>query len=206
MLSKYKHHFWNSAEKKGYSGTAIFSKIEPLSVKYGIGKKKHDKEGRVITIELEKFFLVNVYTPNSGQGLRRLEYREEWNKDFLNYLKKLNKKKSVIFCGDLNVAHKPIDLTHPKANFNKTAGYTEQEIKGFDNLIDAGFIDSFREFNKKPEQYSYWSYRMNARSRNVGWRIDYFGVSKRFMKNIKNSRILNDILGSDHCPVELTLK
>ncbi len=206
MLEEYKHHFWNAAEKKGYSGTAIFSKLEPTSVKYGIGKEEHDKEGRVITIELEKFFLVNVYTPNSGQELKRLEYREKWNKDFLSYLKRLDKRKPVIFCGDLNVAHKSIDLAHPQSNYNKTAGYTEQEIKGFDNLVNGGFIDSFREFNKKPEQYSFWSYRMNARSRNIGWRIDYFGVSKRFMKDIKISRILKDVLGSDHCPIELIIK
>lgn len=204
MLLKYKHHFWNAAEKKGYSGTAIFSKYEPVSVKYGIGKKEHDNEGRVITIELDKFYLVNVYTPNSGQALKRLEYRVKWNKDFLAYIKKLEKKKSVIFCGDLNVAHKPIDLTHPKSNYNKTAGYTEPEIKGIDKIFNSGFVDSFREFNDKPEQYTYWSYRMNARSRNVGWRIDYFGVSKKLIKSIKKSDILSKIMGSDHCPIRIT--
>tara|TARA_Y100000310_G_C20680009_1_gene815343 strand:+ start:1266 stop:2030 length:765 start_codon:yes stop_codon:yes gene_type:complete len=203
MLSEYEHHFWNAAEKKGYSGTAIFSKLEPKSVKYGIGKKEHDNEGRVITLELEKFYLVNVYTPNSGQELRRLKYRIAWNKDFLSYLKKLDKKKPVIFCGDLNVAHKPIDLTHPKSNYNKTAGYTEQEIKGISKIFDSDFVDSFREFNDKPEQYTYWSYRFSARSRNVGWRIDYFGVSKRFMKNIKKSDILSKVIGSDHCPIRI---
>lgn len=205
MLSEYEHHFWNAAEKKGYSGTAIFSKEGPKSVNYGIGKKEHDNEGRVITLELEKFYLVNVYTPNSGQELKRLKYRITWNKDFLAYLKKLDKKKPVIFCGDMNVAHKPIDLTHPKSNYNKTAGYTEPEIRGISKIFDSGFIDSFREFNNKPEQYTYWSYRFSARSRNVGWRIDYFGVSKRFVKNIKKSDILSKVMGSDHCPIRIIL-
>ena len=204
MLSKYEHHFWNSAEKKGYSGTAIFSKYEPISIKYGIGKKEHDNEGRVITLELDKFYLVNVYTPNSGQELKRLEYRIKWNKDFLAYIKKLEKEKSVIFCGDLNVAHKPIDLTHPKSNYNKTAGYTEPEIKGIDKIFNSGFTDSFRKFNVKPEQYTYWSYRMGARARNVGWRIDYFGVSNKFISKIKKSDILSKIMGSDHCPIRIT--
>jgi exodeoxyribonuclease-3 len=205
LLQEYNHHFWNSAEKKGYSGTAIFSKIKPKSVSYGIGKKEHDNEGRVITLELDKFYLVNVYTPNSGQELKRLKYRIEWNKDFLSYLKKLDKKKPVIICGDLNVAHKPIDLAHPKSNYNKTAGYTEPEIKGISKIFDSEFLDSFREFNDKSEQYSYWSYRMGARARNVGWRIDYFIVSKRLMKTIKKSDILSKIMGSDHCPTRIDI-
>tara|TARA_Y100000310_G_scaffold171786_1_gene171943 strand:+ start:220 stop:981 length:762 start_codon:yes stop_codon:yes gene_type:complete len=206
LLEDYKHHFWNSAKKKGYSGTAIFSKIEPKSVKYGIEKKEHSNEGRVITLELDKLYLVNVYTPNSGQELKRLKYRISWNKDFLSYLKKLDKKKPVIFCGDMNVAHKPIDLARPEENYNKTAGYTEPEIKGISKIFDSGFIDSFREFDDKPERYTYWSYRMNARVRNIGWRIDYFGISKRFMNNIKESNILSKIFGSDHCPIEIILK
>jgi exodeoxyribonuclease III len=207
MLAQYPHHFWNaSKEKKGYSGTAIFSKVEPLSVVYDIGKDEHDQEGRVITLEFRNFFLVTVYTPNSGRGLVRLDYRQTWDKAFLNYLKNLEKNKPVIICGDLNVAHTDIDLANPKGNYNKTAGYTQQEIDGFDNLMKAGFVDTFRMFTKEPHHYTYWGYWNNLRKRNIGWRIDYFLVSKSFQKHVKSSTILSDIMGSDHCPVKLVLK
>jgi len=167
--------YWNDANKKGYAGTAIFTKKKPLSVTYDLGIKEHDKEGRVITIEFPKFYLVNVYTPNAQRELKRLKYRQKWNKDFLKYLKKLEKKKPVIFCGDLNVAHKEIDLANPKAN-KKNAGFTQEERDDFSKIIDSGFIDTFREFNKKPDQYTWWTYRFNARKKNIGWRIDYFHV------------------------------
>jgi exodeoxyribonuclease III len=203
ILSEFEHHYWNSAEKKGYSGTAVFSKVRPLSVSYGIGIEEHDKEGRVITLEFEKFYLINIYVPNSGSELRRLKYRRNWDMDLLNYFKKLEKKKPVIFCGDMNVAHKEIDLTHPKANYNKTAGYTQIEIDGFSRFIDSGYLDSFREFNREGENYSYWSYRFNCRANNVGWRIDYFGVSKKL--KLKDAFILNKFFGSDHCPVGIEL-
>ena len=204
-LGKYKNNYWNSAEKKGYSGTAIFSKIEPLSMIKG-NKFFKDNEGRIITLEFEKFFLVNVYTPNSARGTGRLKYRIEWDKKFLKYLRYLEKTKPVIVCGDFNVARSDIELAHPKQNYNKTAGYMEEEIQGFAKYIKNGFIDTFREFNKKPEQYTYWSYRFKARQKNIGWRIDYFLVSKKYMKNIKKSFILNKILGSDHCPVGIEIK
>jgi exodeoxyribonuclease III len=205
MLKEYENHYWNSAEKKGYSGTAIFSKIKPLSVQYGIDKENHKGEGRIIALEFQKYFLVTVYTPNSGEGLKRLDYRKEWDEKFLQYLKKLEKSKTVIVCGDLNVAHTEIDLANPKSNYNKTAGYTQTEIDGLQKYFDHGFIDTFREFNKEPKQYSYWSYRMSARSRNVGWRIDYFLVSKNLMNEVKKAFILQEVLGSDHCPVGITL-
>jgi len=206
MLIQYEHHFWNAAEKKGYSGTAIFSKEKPLSVMYGLDKNSHKGEGRIITVEFKEFFLVTVYTPNSGRGLLRLSYRKKWDQNFLKYLKKLEKNKAVILCGDLNVAHTEIDLANPKSNYNKTAGYTQVEIDGFQNYIDNDFVDTFREFNKKPEQYTYWGYWNNLRKRNIGWRIDYFLVSKKFVKNIKESFILSKVMGSDHCPVGLRLK
>ena len=205
ILDVYEHHFWNSAEKKGYSGTAVFSKVKPIKVFYGMGIKEHDKEGRVISLEFEKFNLVTVYTPNSGEGLKRLKYRQSWDKDFLNYIKQLNSKKPVIICGDLNVAHTEIDLAHPKANYNKTSGYTQIEIDGFENILKAGFVDSFREFNKDPKNYSYWSYRFNARKKNIGWRIDYFLVSKDLKSKLENAGILSSILGSDHCPVNISI-
>lgn len=200
-LTMYKHHFWSAAEKKGYAGTAIFSKHKPIKVHYGIGVKKHDNEGRVITLELEKFYLVNAYVPNSGNGLVRLSYRKTWDKDFLKYLKKLEKKKPVVVCGDLNVAHTEIDLKNPKPNYNKTAGYTQTEIDGFDNFVNAGFVDTFREFVKEGGHYSFWSYRFNARKKNIGWRIDYFLVSKKLKSKVKDSFILSKVMGSDHCPV-----
>jgi len=204
-LSKYPFHYWNSAEKKGYSGTAIFSKEEPLSMIKG-NKFFKDNEGRILTLEFKKFFLVNVYTPNSKRELLRLGFRKKWDKNFLKFLKDLEKKKSVLVCGDLNVAHKEIDLANPKANYNKVAGYTQVEIDGIDNYIKNGFIDTFREFNKKPKQYTYWSYMFKARERNVGWRIDYFLCSKKLVKKINKSFILDKIIGSDHCPVGVEIK
>ena len=206
ILSDYEHHYWNSAKKKGYSGTAVFSKIKPISIKYGIGSKEHDKEGRVITLEFNKYYLVTVYTPNSGQGLVRLEYRQEWDRAFLHYLKKLEKDKPVILCGDLNVAHTEIDLANPKSNYNKTAGYTQVEIDGLERYFSNGFIDTFRMFTKEPKNYTYWSYRFNARSRNVGWRIDYFIISPALKKKVKKAFILSKVKGSDHCPVGVILK
>lgn len=198
--------FWNHASKKGYSGTAFFSKIKPLKVTFGIGTEKHDQEGRVITAEYKDFIIVNVYVPNSKRELERLPYRElEWDVDFLKYLKKLEKSKPVIFCGDLNVAHTEIDLTYPKANVNKH-GFTPQERKGFDNLIKNGFIDTFREFEKGGEHYTWWSPMGNCRAKNIGWRIDYFMVSSALKSKIKSSQILKTVMGSDHCPVLLELK
>ena len=205
ILENYPHQYWNSAEKKGYSGVAVFSKEEPLSVLKEIGHSL-DSEGRVLALEFEKFYLVNVYTPNSGSVLARLDLRQEWDGAFFKFINSLEKKKSVIVCGDLNVAHKPIDLANPKSNYNKTAGYTQKEIDGFQEYIDNGFVDSFREFNDKPEQYTFWSAWHNLRARNIGWRIDYFLVSEIFMKNVKNSFILKDVMGSDHCPVGLEIK
>lgn len=195
--------YWNSAQKKGYSGVAVFTKKRPLSVFNGIGASKHDMEGRVITLEFDTIFLVNVYTPNSQNGLKRLDYRaNEWDVDFLNYILELEKKKPVIFCGDLNVAHKEIDLANPKANV-KNAGFTPEERAGFDRIVNSGFIDTFRMFNKNPEQYTWWSYRTKARERNVGWRIDYFCASASLAKSLKSACILPDVMGSDHCPIAL---
>lgn len=193
--------FTNSAVKKGYAGTAIISKIEPISVEYDMGIEEHDQEGRVIAAEFTDFILVTVYTPNSGSELKRLEYRQKWDADFLSYLKKLEKKKPIIACGDLNVAHKEIDLARPKQNYNKSAGYTQAEIDGMDNLQAAGFIDTFRHFKPEKIKYSWWSYRAGARPRNIGWRIDYFLASPPLINKIKDAEILNDIMGSDHCPV-----
>ncbi len=205
ILSEFEYHYWNAAEKAGYAGTAIFSKIEPLSVSYGMGIQEHDQEGRVITLEFADFFLVNVYVPNSGRGLPRLQYRKKWDVDFLLYLKKLGNKKPVVLCGDLNVAHTEIDLANPKENYNKTAGYTQVEIDGFDNLIKAGFIDTFREFHKEPGQYSYWGQWNNLRARNIGWRIDYFLISPSLQLRLKEAFILPKIVGSDHCPVGIVI-
>ncbi len=206
MLKQYEHHFWNSAEKKGYSGTAVFSKIKPLSVMYGRDKENHLGEGRIITLEFTEYFLVTVYTPNSGRGLTRLEFRQEWDIKFLQYLKDLEKKKPVIICGDLNVAHTDLDLANPKSNYNKTAGYTQQEIDGFERYLKAGFIDTFREFNKEPGKYTYWSYMFNARKKNIGWRIDYFLISKELKGKLKTAFILPSVMGSDHCPVGVEIK
>ena len=200
------HQYWNYAERKGYSGTAIFTKQEPLSVMYGMGIEEHDKEGRVITLEFEDFYFVTVYTPNSQNELARLEYRMQWENDFLIYLKKLEEKKNVIFCGDLNVAHQEIDLKNPKTN-RRNAGFTDEERGKFTELLQAGFIDTFRYFYPDQEGiYSWWSYRFSARAKNAGWRIDYFIVSEGLKDRLVDAKILTEVLGSDHCPVELDIK
>lgn len=200
------HIYSNSAEKKGYSGTAILSKKKPLSVSLDIGVKEHDLEGRVMCAEFKTFFLVTVYVPNSGSELKRLAYRQTWDVAFLKYLKKLEKTKPVLVCGDLNVAHKDIDLARPKPNYNKSAGYMQEEIDGLDGLVKAGFVDTFRALNPEEQKYSWWSYRAGARAKNVGWRIDYFFCSPALLKKVKEAEIHNDILGSDHCPVSVTVK
>ena len=198
--------YYNSAERKGYSGTAIYTKIPPIDVFYGIGIDEHDKEGRVITLEFEDYYLVTVYTPNSQTELKRLDYRMKWEKDFKAYIKELEKKKPVVICGDLNVAHKEIDLKNPKTN-RKNAGFTDEERKKFTELLNDGFIDTFRYFYPNEEgKYSWWSYRFSAREKNAGWRIDYFLVSEALKDKLKSANILSDIMGSDHCPVELILK
>ena len=197
--------YWNYADKKGYSGTAIFTRHKPLSISYGMGIDEHDHEGRVITLEMPSFYLVTVYTPNSQDGLRRLHYRMDWEDAFLHYLKDLDQKKPVVFCGDLNVAHQEIDLKNPKTN-RRNAGFTDEERAKFSTLLENGFIDTFRFFY--PDQtdiYSWWSYRFRAREKNAGWRIDYFVVSERLKECLQDAKIHTDILGSDHCPVELTL-
>ena len=197
--------YWNYAERKGYSGTAVFTKQEPLSAVFGIGVSEHDREGRVITLEYEEYYLVTVYTPNSQNELARLPYRMQWEVAFLAYLKKLEAKKPVIFCGDLNVAHREIDLKNPKTN-RKNAGFTDEEREKFSQLLDAGFIDTFRYFYPDLEGvYSWWSYRFSARAKNAGWRIDYFCVSQSLNERLKDAKILTDVMGSDHCPVELDL-
>ena len=193
--------YWNSAERKGYSGTAIFTKKEPISIKYGIGMDEHDKEGRVITLEFEKNYVVTIYTPNSKRELERLEYRQIWEDEIRKYLTKLNKKKPVIMCGDLNVAHEEIDLKNPKTN-HKNAGFTDEERNKMTQLLNAGFTDTFRYlYPEKTESYTWWSYMGKAREKNVGWRIDYFIVSDKIKNEIKNATIYNEILGSDHCPI-----
>jgi exodeoxyribonuclease-3 len=198
--------FVNSAVKKGYSGTAVFTKIKPLLNLPDLGIDEHDQEGRVITLEFDTFFLVNVYVPNSGQVLGRLEYRKTWDNALLGHLKKLDSKKAVIFTGDLNVAHEPIDLARPKENYNKSAGYTQVEIDGFKNYLGLELVDTFRHFYKDKVQYTYWNQQFNSRARNVGWRIDYFLVSKRIIDKVKDAYILDEIMGSDHCPVGIYLK
>lgn len=198
--------YWNYAEKKGYSGTAIFSKVKPLSVTYGLGIEEHDHEGRVITLELESYYLITVYTPNSQEELRRLDYRMKWDDDFRAYLKKLEEKKPVIVCGDLNVAHKEIDLKNPKTN-RKNAGFTDEERAKFTTLLESGFTDTFRYFYPEQEGiYSWWSYRFKAREKNAGWRIDYFLTSDSLKDKLRGAQIHTDTLGSDHCPVELTIE
>lgn len=200
------YQYWNYAEKKGYSGTAVFSKKEALGVRYGIGIDEHDHEGRVITLEFEDFYFVTVYTPNSQDGLKRLDYRMQWEDDFLAYLKGLEAHKPVIYAGDLNVAHKEIDLKNPKTN-RKNAGFTDEERGKMDKVIEAGFIDTFRYFYPDLEQiYSWWSYRFKAREKNAGWRIDYFMASGALVDRLEGAKIHTDVMGSDHCPVELTLK
>lgn len=200
------HRYYNAAQRKGYSGVAMLTKTKPISITNDMGVDEHDMEGRVQCAEFEDFYLVNVYVPNSGQGLVRLEYREQWDTDFRNYLKNLEKTKPVILCGDLNVAHQPIDLKNDKSNYNKTAGYTQIEIDGMTRLLDSGFVDTFRHFYPEKVQYSYWSYRFQARKRNTGWRIDYFLVSEKWMNKVADSKILPEFYGSDHCPIELQLK
>lgn len=198
--------FWNSAEKKGYSGTAIFTKVEPLDVTYGIGIEEHDKEGRIITLEFDKYYLVNNYTPNSKRELERLSYRTIWEDEIRKYLLKLNMNKPVIMCGDLNVAHKEIDLKNPKTN-RRNAGFTDEERQKMTELLNAGFTDTFRYmYPDKENEYSWWSYMGNARSKNIGWRIDYFIVSKDIQSKIKDAKIHQSVMGSDHCPVELDIQ
>ena len=197
--------YWNYAEKKGYSGTAIFTKHHPLSVIYGIGKDEHDHEGRVITLEMPEFYLVCCYTPNSQDGLKRLDYRMQWENDFRAYLMALDQQKPVILCGDLNVAHEEIDLKNPKTN-RMNAGFTDQEREQFTLLLNSGFIDSFRTLYPEQVTYSWWSYRFQARQKNAGWRIDYFVCSQRLLPQIADAKIHTDVMGSDHCPVELLLK
>lgn len=198
--------YWNYAEKKGYSGTAIFTRHTPLSVSYGIGIADHDLEGRVITLEMQDFYLVTVYTPNSQDGLKRLDYRMNWEDDFRNYLLRLDQTKPVILCGDLNVAHQDIDLRNPKTN-RKNPGFTDQEREKFTALLNSGFIDTFRHLHPDTtDAYSWWSYRFQARAKNAGWRIDYFVTSQRLAQSINDASILSDIMGSDHCPVQLIIE
>jgi exodeoxyribonuclease-3 len=200
------HLYSNSAVKKGYSGTAILSKVEPLSVSRDFDIEEHDQEGRILCLEYEKFFLIDVYVPNSGSELKRLDYRQTWDLAFFNYLKDLEKSKPGVVCGDFNVAHKEIDLARPKANYNKSAGFMQEEIDGMDRFTQGGFIDAFMHFYPNEEaKYSWWSYRGGARDKNVGWRIDYFLVSKSFLPKVKSAAILNDVHGSDHCPVEVVI-
>ena len=212
QFENYPHLIWNCADKKGYSGTAIFSKQAPLSVKKGIGIEKHDKEGRVISAEFEDFYLVTVYTPNAqghdeNRRPKRLDYRtKEWDVDFLNFILELEKSKPVIFCGDLNVAHKEIDLANPSTN-RKNAGFTDEERQGFQSILDAGYLDIFRELHPDTtDAYTWWSYRANARANNVGWRIDYFCVSEKLRAQVDSTKNLTSVLGSDHCPITLSLK
>lgn len=196
--------FWNFADKKGYSGTAIYTRQKPIQVTYGIGIDEHDHEGRVITMEMEDFYLITCYTPNSQDGLRRLDYRMKWEDDFMDYLNRLDAVKPIILCGDLNVAHEEIDLKNPKTN-RKNAGFTDEERAKMTRLLSNGFIDSFRQLYPEQVTYSWWSYRFRAREKNAGWRIDYFIVSERLLQRIKDAKIHTEILGSDHCPVELEL-
>ena len=197
--------YWNYADKKGYSGTAIFTKHKPLSVTYGIGIDEHDHEGRVITLEMGDFYLVTVYTPNSQDGLRRLDYRMKWEDDFQAYLHKLDEKKPVVVCGDMNVAHQEIDLKNPKTN-RKNAGFTDEEREKMTQLLGNGFIDTFRTLYPEQVTYSWWSYRFRAREKNTGWRIDYFLISERLKDRLEDAKIHTEIMGSDHCPVEVDLK
>ena len=200
------HQYWNYAQKKGYSGTALFSRIEPMDVTYGIGVEEHDQEGRVITAQFQDFYVVTVYTPNAQRELTRLAYRMRWEADFLKYLKGLEEKKPVIFCGDLNVAHKEIDLKNPKSN-RKNAGFTDEERGKFTALVEAGFIDTFRHFYPDREGvYSWWSYRFSARAKNAGWRIDYFLTSASLKDRLEDAMIYSEVMGSDHCPVGLIIR
>jgi exodeoxyribonuclease III len=206
LVPGYKLFVNSSKARKGYSGTAILTKTEPISVTYDMNIEEHDQEGRVITAEYADFFLVTVYTPNAGEGLKRLDYREKWDVEFKNYMAGLQQKKPVIVCGDLNVAHQAIDIARPKENYNKAAGYTQREIDGFTRLLETGFVDTFRRFYPEEVKYTYWNYLFNARSRNVGWRIDYFLVSESIIGKVKDAAIYNERLGSDHCPVAIKLE
>jgi exodeoxyribonuclease III len=207
LFPDYKIYVNSSKARKGYSGTAILTKKEPIAVTYDMNIEEHDQEGRVITAEFPEFFLVTVYTPNAGEGLKRLDYRvDKWDVEFRNYVVGLKAKKPVIICGDLNVAHQPIDIARPKENLNKAAGYTQREIDSFTQLLAAGFVDTFRRFYPDEVKYTYWNYLFNARSRNVGWRIDYFLVSENLMDKVKDAMIYNERLGSDHCPVAIRLE
>ncbi len=205
ILPQYPHQYWNSAEKKGYAGTAVFSKIEPLNVIYDMNIPEHDAEGRLITLEFPEYYLVNVYTPNSGAGLVRLDYRMSWDRDFLKFIKELEQSKPVIFCGDLNVAHKEIDLANPESN-HQNAGFTDEEREGFTQFLTSDFIDSFRKFNQEGGNYTWWSFRTRAREKNIGWRIDYFCLSEMLRPILKEAFILPSILGSDHCPIGIILE
>lgn len=206
LLPEY-HVYTNSSKaRKGYSGTAILTKVQPIEVIYDLGIEEHDQEGRVITAEFKNFYLVTVYTPNSGEGMKRLEYRQGWDEAFKDHVQALDERKPVIVCGDLNVAHSELDLARPKPNYNKTSGYTQVEIDGLENLFSVGLFDSFRHFYPEKVKYSWWNYRYGARARNVGWRIDYFLVSDRYKDQIEGADIYNNLLGSDHCPVALKLK
>ena len=205
VLPKYPYQYWNSAVKKGYSSTAIFSKKEPLNIINDIGIERHDQEGRVITLEFKEYYLVTVYTPNSKRELLRLDYRKVWDKDFFKFIKNLEEKKPVIFCGDLNVAHTEIDLKNPKTN-HSNPGFTDEERNGFSNIVNNGFIDTFREFNKEGGHYTWWSYMFQARVRDIGWRIDYFCISDSLKEKLKDSYILKNVLGSDHAPIVMEFK
>lgn len=205
LLPDFPHQLWSSAQRKGYSGTAVFSKRAPLDVRYGMGKEEHDQEGRLITLELERYWLVNVYTPNAQRGLERLEYRMRWDRAFRGFLAKLDRHKPVVFCGDLNVAHEEMDLARPESN-HRNAGFTDEERVGFSRILAAGFADSFRTLHPdKTGQYSWWSYMQNARAKNIGWRIDYVGLSRRLAPYLRDAFIRSDVAGSDHCPVGVTL-
>ncbi|HTJ52832.1 MAG TPA: exodeoxyribonuclease III [Cyclobacteriaceae bacterium] len=206
LLPEYTNYVNSSKARKGYSGTAIITRTAPINVTYDMNVEEHDQEGRVITAEYENYFLVTVYVPNSGEGLKRLDYREKWNAEFTSYIAGLNANKPVIVCGDLNVAHKEIDIARPKENYNKSAGYTQKEIDGFQEMLDRGFVDTFRHFHPEEVKYTYWNYMFNARTRNVGWRIDYFIASTRLIPNLKDALIYNEYMGSDHCPVAIKLE
>ncbi|KFM99221.1 exodeoxyribonuclease III [Bacillus clarus] len=198
--------YWNYAVKKGYSGTAIFTKKKPISVTFGLGIEEHDQEGRVITLEFEDFYMITLYTPNAKRGLERLDYRMEWEDAFLSYIKRLNEKKPVIFCGDLNVAHKEIDLKNPKTN-RKNPGFSDEEREKFTRILEEGFVDTYRYlYPDKEGAYSWWSYRMGARAKNIGWRLDYFVISERLKNKIIDAKINSEVIGSDHCPVELRME
>jgi exodeoxyribonuclease III len=205
LLPDYKSHVNSSKARKGYSGTAILSKTEPIQVSYDMGIEEHDQEGRVITAEYPTFFVTTVYTPNSGDGLARLDYRTRWDKDFMEYILWLNRRKPVIVCGDLNVAHQPIDIARPKENYNVSAGYTQIEIDGFTRLLESGFVDTFRRFYPEEVKYTYWNYVTNARAKNTGWRIDYFLVSDSLIEKVTDAMVYDQYMGSDHCPVGLKI-